>query len=71
MVSRRDKAEIEPYGPEVSASEEAVDVEVTSPVRYAFFQPGTYEVSNQGCAEARIFRWCERTPPSQTECESE
>ena len=53
MASRSDKLEIENSGPELSESEEAVEVEVTRPFVRNF--------PNQECAGARIFRRCEQT----------
>src|SRR6266849_2735672 len=55
MVSRSDKLEIENSGPELSKSEEAVEVEVTRPFVRNFL--------NQACAGARILRRREQTPP--------
>ncbi len=55
MVSRRDKAEIENSGPEVSEEAMEVAVEVARPLVRNF--------PNQACAGARIFPRCEQTLP--------
>src|SRR6266849_173578 len=62
MVSRSDKLEIENSGPELSKSEEAVEVEVTPPVRSKFPQPGV-------CRSPNIPKARANAPAGQSECE--
>jgi len=69
MVSHRDRAESN-HTDRVERSEEAVDVEVTSPVRYAFFQPGTYEVLTRDVPRPD-FPMVRANAPEPDECESE
>lgn len=55
MVLRRNKVEIGNYGPEISESEKAIEVEATSSF--------TENFPNHAYTVTQILRWSEQTPP--------